>query len=131
MKLRAAIVGLGQAGSRFDEEPRGSVWSHAGAFLALSDDYELIAGVDPDAENRRRFATRCPGVSVFPDAESIRGLDIDVVSIATPPSARLAVFRAILGGVRKPKVIVCEKPLSTDGATRKILVEMCEKHCFN
>jgi len=126
MKLRAAIVGLGQAGSRFDEEPRGAVWSHAGAFLALSDDYELIAGADPDAENRRRFAARCPDASVFPDAESIRDLDVDVVSIATPPSVRLAIFKVILGGVRKPKVIVCEKPLSTDAATRKVLVEMCE-----
>lgn len=125
-KLRAAIVGLGQAGSRFDEEPRGAVWSHAGAYLALSEVYELIAGVDPDAENRARFARRCPSASTFTDARLLEQFDIDVVSVATPPSARLEVFKAILGCTRLPKVIVCEKPLATDAATRSALVAMCE-----
>lgn len=125
-KLRAAIVGLGQAGSRFDEEPRGAVWSHTGAYLALPKVYELMAGVDPDPENRARFVQRCPSVSTFADARYLDGLAIDVVSVATPPSARLAVFKTILAGTHLPKVIVCEKPLATDVATRRALVAMCE-----
>lgn len=126
-KLRAAIVGLGQAGSRFDEEPRGAIWSHAGAYLALPEVYELIAGVDPDADNRARFARRCLSASTFADARHlVEKLEIDVVSVATPPAARLEVFKTILGGTRLPKVIVCEKPLATDAVTRNALVAMCE-----
>jgi len=125
-KLRAAIVGLGQAGSRFDEEPRGAIWSHAGAYLALPEVYELIAGVDPDVENRARFAQRCPSAIIFADAQDLENLAVDVVSIATPPSARLEVFKSILRNACPPKVIVCEKPLATDTATRDELVAMCE-----
>jgi predicted dehydrogenase len=125
-KLRAAIIGLGQAGSRFDEEPRGAVWSHAGAYLALPEVYELIAGVDPDAENCARFVHRCPSVSTFVDARNLGELEVDVVSVATPPSARLAVFKTILSGAHLPRVIVCEKPLATDASTRSELIAMCE-----
>jgi predicted dehydrogenase len=126
-KLRAAIIGLGKAGSRFDEEPRGAIWSHAGAYLAHPDIYDLVAGVDVSVENRIRFSYRCPSIKIFSSPSDLVGLNIDIVSICTPPFVRLQVFKEILYSSPQLKVIVCEKPLATDAATRSKLVAMCEE----
>ncbi len=125
-KLRAAIIGLGQAGSRFDEEPRGGIWSHAGAYLAHPDVYDLVAGVDINAENCMKFSQRCPSAKIFSNFLHLADLDIDIVSVCTPALVRIEVFKAIFDNIPKLKVIICEKPLATDAATRRELVAMCE-----
>jgi predicted dehydrogenase len=125
-KLRASVVGLGKAGSRFDEEPRGAVWSHVGAYLAANDLYELAGASDPDAHSRAAFSTRCPSVPCFTSAaEMCSTVRPDVISIATPISVREKVFDEILDTAAAPRVIVCEKPLATDSPTRWRCVEKC------
>jgi len=125
-KLRAGVVGLGKAGSRFDEEPRGAVWSHVGAYLDLNELYVLAGGSDPDANSGEAFSKRCPSVPRFSTAaEMCSAVHPDVVSIATPISVREQVFEEILDSAKAPRVIICEKPLATDGRTRQRLVERC------
>jgi predicted dehydrogenase len=125
-KLRAAVVGLGKAGSRFDEEPRGAVWSHVGAYLAANDIYELAGAADPDAESRAAFSRRCPGVPCYTSAaEMCSAIRPDVVSIATPINVREQVFDDLLQGAAAPQAIICEKPLATNGHTRWQCVERC------
>lgn len=123
--LSAAVVGLGQAGSRFDEEPRPAVWSHAGAYLAAADRYRLAAGADVEAANRDRFAARCPGARVFADgAQMMAEARPDVVSVCTPPAGRAELVDALLAAHR-PKVLICEKPLEVDADERRRLVDAC------
>ena len=55
MLLRSAVVGLGKSGSLFDEEPRKVIWSHAGAYLGLPDQFRLVGGSDLLDENLARF----------------------------------------------------------------------------
>jgi len=125
-KLRAAVVGLGKAGSRFDEEPRGAVWSHVGAYLAANDIYELAGAADPDADSRAAFSRRCPGVPCYTSAaEMCSAIRPDVVSIATPINVREQVFDDLLQGAAAPRAIICEKPLATNGHTRWQCVERC------
>ena len=124
--LRAAVVGLGKAGSRFDEEPRGAVWSHVGAYLALSDLYELAGTADPDQHSATAFSRRCPGVRCFSSAaEMCSAIRPDVVSIATPIKVRAQIFDEVLKAPEVPRVIICEKPLATDSDTRQELVTKC------
>ena len=56
--LRAAVVGLGRVGSRFDEEAgRDVVWSHVGAYLSAPDAFTLAAAVEPSSRSRARAQT--------------------------------------------------------------------------
>lgn len=126
-KLRAAVVGLGQAGSRFDEEPRKEVWSHVGAYLALKERYELVGGVDVDEKNLEAFSRRCPSVSKYSSVgELVENEKPDVVSIATPSVIRVEVFEALLN-IFPPKLVICEKPLATDADSRRQLVDLCKR----
>jgi predicted dehydrogenase len=127
-RLRASVVGLGRAGSRFDEEPRGAVWSHVGAYLAANDLYELAGASDPDAHSREAFSARCPGVPCFSSAaEMCATVRPDVVSITTPIGVREEVFDEVLDIAAAPRAIICEKPLATDAATRWRCVEKCRR----
>ncbi len=127
-RIRAAVIGLGQAGSRFDEEPRESVWSHVGAYLSLSETYELVAGVDPSPENRERFRRRCPDVATLTTAKELNSIGgAEVISVATPPSVRMEVFETILSADTLPRVIVCEKPLAIEASIRMRLVDLCSQ----
>ena len=51
-RLKIAIVGLGQIGLLFDEEPKrqevGEIWTHLSAYLKLEELYEVVAAVDTD-----------------------------------------------------------------------------------
>lgn len=126
-KHRAAVIGLGQAGSRFDEEPRGCVWSHTGAYLALKERYELVGGVDVDQKNLEAFAKRCPAIPTYLSvSELMENERPDVVSLATPSQIRLEVVEALLKKF-PPRLIICEKPLATDMSSRQRLVDQCKK----
>lgn len=132
-RLRAAVVGLGQVGSRFDEEPRSAIWSHAGAYLAQSELFELVAGVDPNQDQRDRFARRCPAARVFPDVRTMLGETTpDVVSICTPGQGRAALVDEVFSA-HTPRAIICEKPLEVTPEARAALVASCasrETHLF-
>ena len=125
--LTAAIIGLGQAGSRFDEEPRPVTWSHAGAYLAAADRYRLIGGADIKTGNRDRFIARCPDVPVFAQgAEMVAEVKPDVISVCTPPVGRADLVDGVLA-VHRPKVLICEKPLEVEDDRRHRLVDACAK----
>ena len=65
-RLRAVVIGLGQVGSRFDEEPgRKLPWSHVGAYLHLADRYSLAGAVEISHHNKVAFGKRCPDVPVY------------------------------------------------------------------
>jgi len=130
-RLRAAVIGLGKAGSRFDEEPRGVIWSHVGAYLALPDTFELVAGVDPNEENRAQFLAQCPTVGAYRQVRELKALEIDVFSIATPHDIRLEIFEEIFSRDQLPKSIICEKPLAINAETRNRLVSLCEANGVN
>ena len=123
--LSSAVIGLGQAGSRFDEENRPVVWSHAGAYLALPDDYKLVAGADPDAANRNLFAARAAAAAVYPDGARL-GAECrpDVVSVCTPPDGRADVVDALLRA-HQPRALICEKPLALNPGDRRRIIDRC------
>ncbi len=123
--LTAAVAGLGNAGSRFDEEPRPMVYSHAGAYLAAADRYRLVGGADVEEGNRARFARRCPDTRVFADAaEMAAALRPDVISVCTPARGRAALVERILSAHR-PRALIAEKPLELEAAERRRLLAAC------
>ncbi len=121
--LTAAVIGLGKAGSRFDEEPgRLAPWSHTGAYLALADRFRIIGAADPDAGNADRYRQRCRGVPIYPDAAAmLKDLRPDVVSICTPAGHHRADLGTVLA-CPSVKAVWCEKPLATSFADAEAMV---------
>src|SRR5690349_18315537 len=112
--LRAAVVGVGRVGSRFDEEPGRKVpWSHVGAYLARPDHFNLVGVCEIDKDNAAAFRHRCPDVPVYDDIDTLlKSGRPDIVSVCTPAERHENATQSILTseGIR---VIWCEKPLSS------------------
>lgn len=126
--VRAAVVGLGEVGSRFDEEPgRGAVWTHVGAYLAHPESFTLAGACEPVADNAAAFRERCPGVPVFATAAELAAeTRPEVASVCTPAGTHRAVLDALLEtpGLR---VVWCEKPLADTLDDAAAMVEACER----
>ena len=123
-RLRAAVIGLGQVGSRFDEEPgRKAIWTHVGAYLGYNNKFELVAAVEPSEENAAAFARRAPGIPV---AASVRQLmdshAPEIVSICTPPQTHHDIFREIIDAP-SVRAVWCEKPFSLDLAAAQSMAD--------
>ena len=114
-KLKAAIVGLGQVGLIFDEEPErkksGEVWTHFTAYQILAHLYELVAVVDPDEVKHEIAKSRKPDLTCFRSVKEMLSFcdsGIDVVSICTPDTYHLSCIEPLIG---KVKAVFLEKPL--------------------
>lgn len=124
---RAVIVGCGNIGGGFDTDRSPDDWplSHAGAFKR-HEGFQIRACVDPDEARCKAFASRW-GISIHaPDMASLRASlgPIDVVSICSPTALHQDhVMQAI---DLHPKIIFCEKPLTSDIASCKPVVDACK-----
>lgn len=125
-RLKAVVVGLGKVGSRFDEDPGRKVpWSHVGAYLHLTDRFELAGACDPDSANREAFSQRCPGVPVWADLdEMLAATRPDVASVCTPTATHPAVVEKVLE-THPIRALWCEKPLADSLDKAAAMVAAC------
>lgn len=119
------LVGLGQIGMGYDLhlDSREAVYTHARA-LSRHPRFDLIAGVDPDAERCQLFE-KTYGCPAYRDVDSalVRHAAA-VVTIACPTQFHGAVLRQVLGR-GTPRVILCEKPLSQDVNDAEAMAQSC------
>ncbi len=111
-KYKVAIVGCGNIGALFESEPkREKPASHAGAVVA-NKRTELVALVDTNEKNLASAHKLFPRASCYASlSECLKIEKPDIVSIATPPTVRLATLKeCVRYGV---SMVVCEKPLAT------------------
>ena len=125
MSLGVLIVGLGRIGMEYDLDldPVQYVYSHARAFSQHAD-FHLAAAVDPDLQKRQTFVQsyHCPA---YADIET--ALDRHqpgLVVIATPTPRHKETLEKVLNKSR-PKVVLCEKPLSYDLEDGRFMVKAC------
>jgi predicted dehydrogenase len=126
--LDALIVGCGNIAGRFDAA-RGDAaafpLTHAGAYTADSR-FRLAACVEPDVARRREFMDRwrvSAGYGSIDEAARARER-FDVVSICSPTPSHESDLAAALK--LAPRVIFCEKPVSTAAASTQRLVLACK-----
>jgi predicted dehydrogenase len=123
--FRAAVIGLGQIGHLFDDDPkRKEVWTHAGAYAAVPE-IELVAGADPDPDRLSRFTARREGAAGYRDyREMLRAEPLHLLSVCAPtPLHYEMVMEGVKAGV---KGIFCEKPLASTMEEAMEMVEACE-----
>ncbi|GEM_PF-1653562 len=125
-RLRATVIGLGQVGSRFDEETgRKVIWSHVGAYLALAARVALAGAVEIDPTNAAAFRVRCPDVPIHTDiGRMIAECRPQIASICTPAENHAEVLFRLLE-CEELRLIWCEKPLSSRLDEAQRMVEAC------
>lgn len=98
-RLRVLVVGCGNMGS-----------SHARAYHAMSDDFEIIGLCSRGPDSRERLAKELGGLETFADFEAAyKATSPDVVSINTYPDTHAAIARTALRGGSH---LFLEKPLA-------------------
>ena len=129
--LTAALIGLGNIGMGYEfDEKRVKPASHLGALKALKDKIELTCVVDLDGEKRvkaERFYAGTPSCSCLATPSSFiqSSIDTDIIVIATPEETHAPILSAILA-YKHPKLVFCEKPLTTSLALANQMVSFCK-----
>jgi len=125
VKIKAGIIGLGNIGSLFDEDPkRKEVWSHAGAYLSFPG-VDLVAGADPDKTKLDKFAGRCPHAQLYQDYREMFSDRLDIVSICSPTPLHFEMVSYVANsGV---KGIFCEKPIAVCVEDARKMVDLCRR----
>ncbi len=130
-KYRAAVIGLGQIGSRYAEDAkRRGIATHAAAFAAHPR-CTLVAGVDTIAAQRRAFHTRWPDARVYSNAaQMLQTESPDIVSIASSTDTHTEILRTLLRVTPTPRAIFCEKPLAHSLGALKTLLPKLQRTPF-
>ncbi|WP_119418244.1 Gfo/Idh/MocA family protein [Desertibaculum subflavum] len=106
-----AVIGLGIMGRRMI------------ANLGRHPRFSIQAAWDPSSEAVAAATAEHPDLAVVPDAASATGGLADLVYIACPPAFhRIHALAAMAAG----KAVLCEKPLGTDAAESRDLVDRLE-----
>ena len=124
--LAVLVVGCGNIAGAFDQDRVGSdlPYTHAGAY-SCDERFSLVACVEPDKGRRMKFMDYW-GVSVgFSTIDDVLNSDFqfDVVSICSPSDCHAHDLEITLR--LKPKLIFCEKPVTTSLTETKRLVDAC------
>lgn len=126
--LNVLIVGCGNIAGGFDQARAHDAlpYTHAGAF-SRDGRFRMAACVEPDENRRTEFMTawQVPvGFSTIEEALNA-GEEFDVISICSPTSCHVHDLELALH--LQPKLIFCEKPVSTSFAQTENLVNACSK----
>lgn len=120
------IVGCGNIAGGFDmARPRGlPSLSHAGAFTKHGA-FQISACVDPDERRRKEFALYWGVDLQGDDLDDLRAAPgaFDVISICSPTSLHHEHIAQALA--LKPRVIFCEKPLTSDEDSATRMIQAC------
>ncbi len=127
-KRRAALVGCGNIGARYDEAPGfpDAVYTHAGMYSRL-EDFELVCAMDADPVRLEEFGRRWGVRRLYGDLEEMLRIEWpDIVSIATPDEAHAEQVRTVIAA-RTSRLVFTEKPLAQDTGTAMELLRLARE----
>lgn len=128
MPLRVLIVGCGNIAGRFDQGRSRSdlPYTHTGAYTH-DGRFTLAACVEPNDNRRAEYmaAWDVPVGFCSIDETLDSGYKFDVISICSPTTCHAHDIEIALR--LKPKLIFCEKPITTSLADTERLVAECRK----
>jgi len=114
MADKALIIGCGRIAGGFNEDRDDAVLTHVVAYRQLG--VQVVGCCDRDAERAARFARRWQIAHHDSDLQKILSVtQPEIVSVCTPPDARLEIMKTVLAAPSVRSVLV-EKPLAATGA---------------
>ena len=124
--LKVLIVGCGNIAGGFDEGRSADSfpYTHAGAY-ARDGRFTITACVEPDDNRRGKFMEVWGVPSGFRSIDELQhsGERFDLISICSPTTFHADDLAAAVS--LKPKLIFCEKPVTTTVEQTERMVEMC------
>ena len=126
-RFTAAVVGLGQIGQGYDYDKTDDafVLTHSQGFIHHYG-FELIAGVDPDMTQCKRFEEKFRR----PAYEDLQALmahhQPEIFSIGVPTQKHYPVFCEIM--LAKPRAVLCEKPIAASLSDARSMVEIAKSN---
>lgn len=124
---KVLIIGLGQIGMLYDFElEKKYIFSHARAFTE-NKMFSVIAAVDIDKEKRDKFSQVYNRYVYETIEEAVDQHNFDVVVISVITEAHYQVFLKLVTLCR-PKIILCEKPMSYNHFLAKEMITICATH---
>jgi len=128
--LRVLIVGCGNIAGGFDERctPGDFPYTHAGAYVQ-DGRFNITACVEPDDNRRGEFMAAWSVPDGFHTIDALlefhneESPQFDVISICSPTDCHAYDFEIALS--LKPKLIFCEKPVTTSLSETERLIEEC------
>ena len=125
--LTVLIVGCGNIAGGFDEgrKPTDFPYSHAGAYIR-DNRFKIAACIEPDEARRIEFMKEWNIQLGFSLIDEMLNLDyqFDVISICSPTTYHSHDIEAALQ--LSPKLIFCEKPITTSLHDTERLLEACK-----
>lgn len=129
MKYRTLIIGCGNIAGGLDSSKVKAALpplTHAKAY-EMHENFHLVACVDPDEGKRLKFQEEWSldhGFSSMRELISKR-ISVDVISICSPTHLHTEHLELSLS--LSPKLVFCEKPLGSDVAASKKILELYRK----
>ncbi|MFC1831310.1 Gfo/Idh/MocA family protein [Thermodesulfobacteriota bacterium] len=126
-RLKVLIIGCGNIAGRFDQSKSSNLdpSTHAGAY-EKDGRFEIIGCVEPDDQRRTEFMESWSVPHGFNNIAETLETEIkpDVISICTPSENHT---NDIINALAfRPKLIFCEKPLSTSVADAEKIIDECD-----
>lgn len=127
MAYRAALIGCGNIGSLYAEDPLvKGIYTHAGAYAACPE-IELVAVCDANSEKAQMCAKRWNVASVYSDAaQLIQEQKPEIVSVCTPDATHAEIIERALNAP-STRAILAEKPLALDEKKAAYLVQLAKE----
>ena len=120
------IVGLGGISFGYNKRlnETENVLTHSHAF-SIHPNFQIIAGVDLDENKRIDFGNtfQCKTYSKIENA--LLELNPEIIVVATPTESHCEIIKKIIK-IRKPSVIICEKPLAYSLKEADEIVQNCK-----
>jgi len=126
MTFDVLIIGLGQIGMGYDLnlDPKRYVYSHASAF-SQHKGFNIVGGVDLDNRAGKAFEKKY-GCAFYDNVqEALQKHNPDVIVISVSTQFHKQVLQDIVK-YSKPKVILCEKPLSYNIEEAYEMQQLCK-----
>ena len=124
-KHNVLIIGLGNVGMRYDiaDNSAEKILTHSKSFF-YHNKFNLVAGIDLNPQNRKEFERKYKCKSFKSLKEASLYIDPEIIIVSTCTNQHYINIKEILR-LFKPKIIICEKPLSFDINEAKKIVEIC------
>ena len=122
-KYKTVIIGAGRIASGFDEPGGQNILTHAGAYRN-NPRTELLGFYDINPKISEEAARKW-GCKSFSTLEEIKQAQPDIISICTPDRTHYQYL--MLAADIKPKIVVCEKPITTSSEETKEVMAKYEK----
>src|SRR3989339_2147333 len=125
-KFKALIIGAGRIASGFDDPKSKQILTHAHAYKKHPQ-IEFIGFYDIDFKKAKLAAKKWSVGSYSDFKKAINENMPDIISICTPDRNHFEQFKMISQLKNKPKIVICEKPLTVGLYNTKKIVQLYNK----